>query len=364
MKMKKIICSLMISVLCFITAISGVSAASYDTSKIDQAYAKIIEYYKNNNTLVDADKIIAVESLGLEAESNQFDISSIDLEKVTDSKRIIVKALLGIDPTEDKIALENKIDEQGNVEGSYGTSSDVWTLLALYVTNSNKVELLANKLSDELNEKEVFGYTYNGVEYKDYDTTSWVIGTLSLVNKEKYETSLDKSINNIKTNTELLNTGWVSDGNIDTQACVLEALLINDKNDLLNGEYSKHPMDCILASQQSDGSFPSFYDKTYTTAEVAKTLGTYENGSVFEKAKKAYNAITNPVKEEPKTEPTTPAEPKKDTTPTQTTTPAQTDKKATAVKTGDNTNVVAYVSLSMMSAGLFLVLKKEYERAH
>ena len=110
MKMKKIICSLMISVLCFMTAISGVSAASYDTSKIDQAYAKIIEYYKNNNTLVDADKIIAVESLGLEAESNQFDISSIDLEKVTDSKRIIVKALLGIDPTEDKIALENKID--------------------------------------------------------------------------------------------------------------------------------------------------------------------------------------------------------------------------------------------------------------
>ncbi len=144
MKMKKIICSLMISVLCFMTAISGVSAASYDTSKIDQAYAKIIEYYKNNKSLVDADKIIAVESLGLEAESNQFDISSIDLEKVTDSKRIIVKALLGIDPTEDKIALENKIDEQGNVEGSYGTSSDVWTLLALYVTNSNKVELLAN----------------------------------------------------------------------------------------------------------------------------------------------------------------------------------------------------------------------------
>ena len=54
MKMKKIICSLMISVLCFMTAISGVSAASYDTSKIDQAYAKIIEYYKNNNTLNNA----------------------------------------------------------------------------------------------------------------------------------------------------------------------------------------------------------------------------------------------------------------------------------------------------------------------
>lgn len=74
--------------------------------------------------------------------------------------------------------------------------------------------------------------------------------------------------------------------------------------------------------------------------------------------------MVNPVKEELKTEPTTSVEPKKDTTPTQTTTPAQTDKKATAVKTGDNTNVVVYVSLSMMSAGLFLVLKKEYEKAH
>ena len=65
----------MISVLCFMTAISGVSAASYDTSKINDVYSKVGEYYKNNNTLNNADKILAVESLGLEAESNQFDIS-------------------------------------------------------------------------------------------------------------------------------------------------------------------------------------------------------------------------------------------------------------------------------------------------
>ena len=79
--MKKIVCSLMISVLCFMTAISGVSAASYDTSKINDAYSKVVEYYKNNNTLNNADKILAVESLGLEAESNQFDISSVDFSK-------------------------------------------------------------------------------------------------------------------------------------------------------------------------------------------------------------------------------------------------------------------------------------------
>ena len=87
MKMKKIVCSLMISVLCFMTAISGVSAASYDTSKIDTAYSKVIEYYKNNSNLDNADKILAVESLGLEAESNQFDIS-LDILLKKNSKMV------------------------------------------------------------------------------------------------------------------------------------------------------------------------------------------------------------------------------------------------------------------------------------
>ena len=45
--MRKIVCSFMISVVCFMTAISGVSATSYDTSKINAAYSKVVEYYKN-----------------------------------------------------------------------------------------------------------------------------------------------------------------------------------------------------------------------------------------------------------------------------------------------------------------------------
>lgn len=101
----------MISVLCFMTAISGVSAASYDTSKINDAYSKVVEYYKNNNTLNNVDKILAVESLGLEAESNQFDISSVDFSKTSLSKKIVTEVLLGIDPTKDKETLESQIDE-------------------------------------------------------------------------------------------------------------------------------------------------------------------------------------------------------------------------------------------------------------
>ena len=47
MKMKKIVCSLMISVLCFMTAISGVSAANtYPTANIDTAVQRAISFYK------------------------------------------------------------------------------------------------------------------------------------------------------------------------------------------------------------------------------------------------------------------------------------------------------------------------------
>lgn len=56
--------------------------------KINDVYSKVVEYYKNNNTLNNADKILAVESLGLEAESNQFDISSVDFSKTSLSKKL------------------------------------------------------------------------------------------------------------------------------------------------------------------------------------------------------------------------------------------------------------------------------------
>ena len=126
-----------------------------------------------------------------------------------------------------------------------------------------------------------------------------------------------------------------------------------DTNSLLNDSYTIHPIDCLLNTQLSDGSFPSGYNAEYTTAEVAKTLGTYKNGSVIIKAKKAYDKMMNPEQ---------PTDTKKDS---QSTNKVETtNQKTTSVKTGDETNVVIFVSLSMVSGGLFLVLRKEYERAH
>lgn len=326
MKMRKIVCSFMISVVCFMTAISGVSATSYDTSKINAAYSKVVEYYKNNNNLNNADKILAVESLGLEAESNQFDTSSADLSSTSLSKKIVTEVLLGVDPTEDKKTLESQIDENGNVEGSWGASSDVWTLYALYVTSSEKTNLIANKLNDELAASSVCGYEWGGTYYADYDTT-----------------------------------GWVTADNVDTQSQVLEGMFAYDTNALLNDSYTVHPVDCLLNTQLSDGSFPSGYNAEYTTAEVAKTLGTYKNGSVIIKAKKAYDKMMNPEQPD-NTKPAQPTDTKKDS---QSTNKVETtNQKTTSVKTGDETNVVIFVSLSMVSGGLFLVLRKEYERVH
>lgn len=326
MKMRKIVCSFMISVVCFMTAISGVSATSYDTSKINAAYSKVVEYYKNNNNLNNADKILAVESLGLEAESNQFDISSVDFSKTSLSKKIVTEVLLGIDPTEDKETLESQIDENGNVEGSWGASSDIWTLYALYATSSEKTNLLADKLNTDLASSSVCGYEWGGTYYADYDTT-----------------------------------GWVTADNVDTQSQVLEGMFAYDTNALLNDSYTVHPVDCLLNTQLSDGSFPSGYNAEYTTAEVAKTLGTYKNGSVIIKAKKAYDKMMNPEQPD-NTKPAQPTDTKKDS---QSTNKVETtNQKTTSVKTGDETNVVIFVSLSMVSGGLFLVLRKEYERVH
>ena len=111
-------------------------------------------------------------------------------------------------------------------------------------------------------------------------------------NKEKEVSykSLEKSetevIDYIKNNTTMTTTGWVTADNVDTQSQVLEGMFAYDTNALLNDSYTVHPVDCLLNTQLSDGSFPSGYNAEYTTAEVAKTLGTYKNGSVIIKAKK------------------------------------------------------------------------------
>lgn len=390
MKMKKIICSLMISVLCFMTAISGVSAASCDTSKIDQAYAKVIEYYKNNNSLVDADKIIAVESLGLEAE-NGYELPK-DMGKIKSSssvgdvtKTLISEILLGNDPrnidgTNLVELVENMVKEDGTVvynEQNITSAGDlVYVVFALYSAESNKLSQAVDALVNTQNENGSFGYGFNS---ESLDITGWVVEALSLSGKTKYSENIEKAKSYLNSKLDEADGaysyyneqyGFEEGKNSDTQSIVLSGLLTYDKDGVLSGNYNVGENDIInylLSFQKDDGSFywvigNDGYTPGLSTSDSARCLGTLKNGSVFEKARKAYDAIINPVKEEPKQE--SKAEPTTTTTTTAPTAPAQSDKKVQSVKTGDETNVVVYVSLSMMSAGLFLVLKKEYERVH
>lgn len=108
--MKKIFPSLLVAAIILFNGMGGVFASTYDTSKLDQAYAKIVEYYQTHKTLTSPDEIIAVESLGLEAEdgyelpdleSQDFDFLSLgDL-----TKSIIAFTLIGKDPTNIKEAV-------------------------------------------------------------------------------------------------------------------------------------------------------------------------------------------------------------------------------------------------------------------
>ena len=83
-------------------------------------------------------------------------------------------------------------------------------------------------------------------------------------------------------------------------------------------------------------------------------------GSVIYKAKgtKSPDATLTRVENKPSTNPTQPTDNSQDIKEN------KTNKKTTSVKTGDETNVVIFASLSMVSGGLFLVLRKEYERVH
>lgn len=396
MKMKKIICSLMISVLCFMTAISGVSAANtYDTNKLLDASEKVKAYYKENG-LSDAnylDDIIAYEALGGEAEDD-LDISKFESQIYVSSvgsisKGIIVAKLLKKDPTNLIIngsqvnlvsELENKVDDNGCFGAYEGNNIDIWGLLALETVSSSKTELVANHISNDINPDGGFWNFGWKQENPDDPNSSWVIDTdsklstcdvtgwgieaLSIAGKNKYSSTIQKAIQYLKDNQ---NEGFGYSVNPDTQACAVEGLSVYNRESLLNGDYdknNKNPIDVLLSFQNIDKGNFWYYelgeDNDYATQDAARAIGTIVNGSVIYKAKgtKSPDATLTRVENKPSTNPTQPTDNSQDNKEN------KTNKKTTSVKTGDETNIVIFSSLSMVSGGLFLVLRKEYERVH
>lgn len=367
MKMKKILCSLFISMLCFMTTLTSVFAVDiYPTSNIDVACQRAINFYKGR-TLETPDEIIAVESLGLEAEDECNINTLIDAFKENDyneaslgdlSKTIIALSLTKQDPRSFNNSnlvelLENRIKEDGSIEGSTGTNIDVWVLYALFTVSSNKTTLVADRLSTQNNiegQEGAFWYFWEG-KCADVDTTGWAIEVLSIIDKAKYNTSITSAINYLKTQQKADASFGNYGASPNTQAAVLTGLLAYDREGLLNGSYdteNANAFKVLVDFQKEDGSVEmadwQTGEMTYNamaTYQLSLALGSYKNGSVFLKAQKDYQAIINPIA----------------------TTIKENDQKV-AVKTGDETVIITYMSLTIVSAGLFLVLKKEYEKAN
>lgn len=372
--MKKMLLSLWLCLSFMIMSISQALAVSYDTSQLDLAFEKAIAYYQNNNKLEDPDQIIAVEALGLEAEDgfdvidlkNQ-DFQNLDLGGLC--KSIIALTLMGEDPyhingvnTVD--ILNSYIHEDGSIQNSYGSSSDIWVLLTLESVNSDKVELVADHLATTLDDYNAFWYEYNG-KISDPAITGWGIEALSIANAQKYQETIQKAIGYLRTTLYADGSFKASDyynADGDTQACVLEGLFVADQSQLLNGMYDQengNPIDVLLSFQLEDGSFKmanwstgEYEFNSYTTLEGARCLGTYKNGSFVIKAQRTYAKINqNETPEETKD--------LQNKLP-QVENKVEKEEKKKVVNTGDEGLMLYLYGLVVVSGILFIV--KRYEK--
>lgn len=381
--MKKVLSCLFTCTLAIMMSFSSVFAEStYDTNKIINAANKVKEYYKENGLSEDnyLDDIIAYEALNGEVEED-FDISDFEsriagsIDYVgTLSKIIVVTKLLNKNPENMMInneqvnlveKLENFIDKQTGCFGEQiGNNNEIWGLIALEAVSSDKVELVANHIASDINEDG--GFWYFGWDYvnnrTDYnikssscDVTGWAIEALSIAGEDLYDTTIQTAINYLKTQQQ--DAGYLSYGsaNTDTQACVIEGLSVYNRNLLLNGEYNQNntnPIDVLLQFQNNEsGAFGwmDTEDNPYATQDAARALGTIVYGSVIYKI----NGTEYPelkLKEDNETPVENQDEIKNET--------------IHSVQTGDDTYMIIYVSVAMISGGLYLILRKEHERVH
>lgn len=293
--MKRLYVSMISFVVSLAMAFSPVFAADTTDTKIANAITKLKSYYTTNNTLSSADDIIAVESLGMQAESDTFKLSeslTTNLSSTTDKadgtigKQIIAIKLLGQDPTNYNgvnlvSKLEGDVNEDGSLKNSGGGTSDPWAVYALYKINSQKASAVASYLTSEAASDGSYGYIYEGVNYSDLSATSWAAEALSLVDSNAYKTQITSAFNFIDSKYNKGAYATWDTGDADTQACVLEAYFVSDKEAYMKGDKASDAIDYLLTFQNDDGSFKAAYDSAYATAEAARCLGAYENGTVF-----------------------------------------------------------------------------------
>lgn len=308
--MKKIFTCFLVAALMMMSGINTSSAMTYDES-----YEKIKNYYENKELLESVDHILTCESLGVESDDKHLDDDIFSTDYTSNiAKSIIAMVLHNDDPRNYKGVnyielLENRVHNDGAVylDGEYNFDANyqVYSVYALYAIGSSKLDLAADYLSTMAMDNGAFGFTY-GVRYEDVATTGWVIDALSLINKEKYNSVIQKAIDYIQStqNSEAKYDPFFSGGDACTQSSALLGLMSYDKEGVLSTTYNKgtfNPYKALLTFQNDDGTFWSAYNggvgyyDDYSTVQGALAVGYYKNGSVYESAKSEYNDIVNPV---------------------------------------------------------------------
>lgn len=301
--MKKIFTSLLCAMALLLNVMQPVGAMSYEDS-----YKKVQDYFKTIQEFSYADELIAYEALGLESDELKFNEEMLLTEKASDvAKSIIVLALHGEDPSNYNGVnyvelLESGVHDDGSVYfenevNSFGSNNQIYNVYALYIVNSSKLELAVDYLNGMICESGAFSYAGG---YESSDVTGWAIEALSLVNKTKYQSTIEKAIAYVTSKLDAeaaFNDGW--GGNASTQGCVLMGLLTYDSEAVKNGTYNVNdinPMTYLLKFLNEDGSLWSPYTgeglyDLYSTNQGGQAVGYYFNGSVYEDAKAEY-AVT------------------------------------------------------------------------
>lgn len=399
--MKKIFTGLLV---CFLTVFMTVSSVNaLDISKVDEAYEKVVEFYKTQKVLESPDEIIAVEALGLEAESGYQlpDFESINFKKATIgdlTKSIIALVLIEKNPTDIDgqnlvEILEGYVQEDGSVKsGEYEADAGylAWVYYALETVGSEKANDVVKYLATTDNTNVNYGdggFTSYG--YSNPDVTGWCIEALEL--SGNYSSRVEEAIGYLRAQLKEDASFGSYGANADTQACVLQGLFVHDIDSVLDGNFNAgdiNPIDVLLLFQLEDGSFKSeVYDEnwyptgeykfnSYATMEAARCLGTYKNGSVISKAKATYQEIVNNVEDEPTNEPEEEQNPSVDVEEavsenpvtienSQQTTekdePTTTTENAKIVETSDSNDLTGFAIMTVVSGGLFIALRKKDE---
>ena len=346
--MKKLFISLMAMMLIVSASFSNVFATSQNNG-----FVKAKAYMNTLEELTSIDQLIAYESLGLE--SDEFDIEPFISTDYASSiaKSVIAIALHGDDPRQYNGVnyvemLENCVQETGAVDKanpSTGANYQVYGVYALYAIHSDLTEKAADYLVTLATENGAFGFG----SYEDLSVTGWVIEALSLVNKTKYQSTIENAVAWIQSKQiesgEYVGGNWGADAN--NQASVLNGLLTYDAKGVKDGKYNKggnNPYDALLKYQFENGSFAWHVgdpkENPMATVQGIQAVGTYENGSAYQRAHETYARLLNP--EVPEVQPEEKPIVKPETKPEM--------DKVEVVPTADTQMPLLYLGLCVISA--------------